>query len=292
MCELLGMSASYEVDLDTSLSLLRPRGGEICANADGWGVAHYEGNAARVLKEAKPASRSPLFAALRSRDFASHTVLAHVRKANPTAIGRQFSNTHPFERELSGRSWVFAHNGRLPGIEDQPLIGFRPIGATDSEHAFCTLLDTARDYLSEDGAITDVGLMLGRLARKVSTINEYGEFNFLLSNGEDLIVHAHTYLHAVERQCRVEENEQTVVLIATHPLTDDEAWACLLPNSLSIFRNGKLIAQQSTDGQASDDAWQRQRCEAEVVTQLRHEAEARWMKLRPDLDDGMYYESG
>lgn len=205
MCELLGMSASYEADLNASLSLQRPRGGEICPYADGWSVALYDGKAARVFKEPKPASQSSYFSVLRGREFASHTVLAHIRKANPPEAGRQFSNTHPFERELVGRSWVFAHNGKLRGIEEQPLIGFHPIGETDSEHAFCMLLDTARDYLSESGEFEDVGLTLDRLARKTSAINEYGEFNFLLSDGEHLFGHAHTYLHALERQCRAEE---------------------------------------------------------------------------------------
>lgn len=41
-----------------------------------------------------------------------------------------------------------------------------------------------------------------------------------------------------------------------------------------------------------DQAWQRQRAEADVVKQLRHDAEARWTKLYTELGDGMNYESG
>jgi len=41
MCELLGMSARQPTDLSHSLSLLRPRGGEIGPHADGWGVAFF-----------------------------------------------------------------------------------------------------------------------------------------------------------------------------------------------------------------------------------------------------------
>ncbi len=40
------------------------------------------------------------------------------------------------------------------------------------------------------------------------------------------------------------------------------------------------------------EAWQSQRTQAATVKQRRHEAEARWAKLRPELDDGRYYESG
>jgi len=39
---------------------------------------------------------------------------------------------------------LFAHNGMLPGIETNALFPthrFRRIGETDSEHAFCALLE-------------------------------------------------------------------------------------------------------------------------------------------------------
>lgn len=37
MCELFGMSARHPTDVNHSLALLRPRGGEIGPHADGWG---------------------------------------------------------------------------------------------------------------------------------------------------------------------------------------------------------------------------------------------------------------
>ncbi len=58
MCELLGMSARNPTDVNHSLALLRPRGGELGPHADGWGVAFYEGRAARVFKEPIPAAES------------------------------------------------------------------------------------------------------------------------------------------------------------------------------------------------------------------------------------------
>jgi glutamine amidotransferase len=50
-------------------------------------------------------------------------------------------NTHPFTRELWGRYWTFAHNGQLTGYKRLPTGRHRPVGDTDSEHAFCWLLD-------------------------------------------------------------------------------------------------------------------------------------------------------
>lgn len=292
MYELMAMSANCEAELDLSLSLLRPRGCEIGSHSDGWGVAFYEGNAARIFKEPKPVSRSTIFSALRGREFASPTVLAHIRKANSSAVRQQFSDTHPFERELAGRSWVFAHNGQLTEIEEQPLVAFHPIGKTSSEHAFCLLLDTVRDFVSDDGLIHDVELTLDRLSKKVSAINDHGEFNFVLSNGQYLFVHTHTYVHALERRCQVGQTDQSVLLIATYPLSEAEAWTCLSPNSLSAFRDGRLIAEQPTASAATSEAWQRRRCEAETVARFLQEGEASWAKLRAGHDEGMYYESG
>lgn len=144
MCELLGMSARHLTDVDHSLALLRPRGGEIGPHADGWGVAFYEGRDARIFKEPVPASESRCLAFIADYNYRSNMFIGHIGKANPPNIGRASANTHPFSRELSGRSWVFAHNGKLPGLKENSgftLGRFQPIGETDSEHAFCYLLD-------------------------------------------------------------------------------------------------------------------------------------------------------
>jgi predicted glutamine amidotransferase len=43
-------------------------------------------------------------------------------------------------RELWGRYWVFAHNGDLKGFHPRLHGAFRPVGDTDSERAFCWLM--------------------------------------------------------------------------------------------------------------------------------------------------------
>ena len=50
MCELFGMSARRPTDVNRSLALLRPRGGEVGPHSDGWGLAFYEGKAARIFQ--------------------------------------------------------------------------------------------------------------------------------------------------------------------------------------------------------------------------------------------------
>ena len=54
MCELLAMSANQPAEVGRYLSRLIPRGGRTGPHADGWGVAYYEGRAARIFKGVRP----------------------------------------------------------------------------------------------------------------------------------------------------------------------------------------------------------------------------------------------
>jgi len=239
MCELLGMSARHSTDVNHSLALLRPRGGEIGPHADGWGVAFYEGRAARVFKEPLPASESRCLAFIAEYDYRSTIVIGHIRKANPPEFGRTSANTHPFSRELGGRSRVFAHNGKLPGVKEDPRFAlgrFRPIGDTDSEHAFCFLLD--RIARAGDGRLLDAGKLVAVLREPVAALGELGELNLLMSDGVHVVAFANTKLHRVVRTCVERECRQQVVVLATTPLTD-EAWEPLEPDSLHVFVDGE-----------------------------------------------------
>lgn len=245
MCELFGMSARSPTDVDRSLSLLRPRGGEIGPHADGWGVAFYEGRAARVFKEPIPAAESRCLAFIGDYGFRAHTVVGHIRRANPAAFGRSAANTHPFERELGGRSWVFAHNGKLEGLDEVVAPAprrFHPIGETDSERAFCLLLDVVAARCEETAPSAEE--IATAIAPVVETLAGLGEFNFLLSDGAHLFAHAHTRLSAVERACDEAGCRQKVTLLATAPLTD-EAWRPL--TGLHVFAAGDEVSGPWSD---------------------------------------------
>jgi glutamine amidotransferase len=244
MCELFAMSASEPTDVNHSLALLRPRGGDIGPHADGWGVAFYEGRAARIFKEPVPAAQSRCLAFISEYDFQSETVIAHIRKANPAHFGRASANTHPFEREWNGQSWVFAHNGKLPGLaarHGSVPRRFQPLGDTDSELAFCLLLDAIAAAGAPARAPLSAVDIAARIAPLVTRLAALGEFNFVLSNGTNLIVHAHTRLHALSRACTSCVGQRRVILLATSPLTD-EPWTPLPPGSLHAYAGGREIA--------------------------------------------------
>ena len=243
MCELFAMSARHATDVNHSLALLRPRGGAIGPHADGWGVAFFEGRAARVFKEPIPACESRCLAFIADYDFQSATVIGHIRKANPSHVGRASANTHPFERELGGRSWVFAHNGKLPGLGDEPGLApdrFLPIGETDSEYAFCLLLDAIAQ--GGDAGAASPRRLVETIAPVVGRLAGLGEFNFMLSDGEHLVAHAHSRLHGLRRSCNQGGCRQRVVLLATSPLSD-ETWHPITPGSLLVFARGEEVAR-------------------------------------------------
>ncbi len=245
MCELFGMSARYPTNVNHSLALLRPRGGQIGPHADGWGVAFYEGRAARIFKEPTPAAESRCLAFIAENDYQSSVVIGHIRKANPAKVGRTAANTHPFSRELGGRSWVFAHNGKLPGIREDPRFAlgrFQPIGETDSEHAFCFLLnqiaEASKDHWLEAEALAMV------LHAPLLALSELGILNLLLSDGSHLLAFANTNLHQIQRVCMEHECNQRVILLATAPLTA-ESWVALPSAQLDIFVHGELVVSRA-----------------------------------------------
>ena len=115
MCELFALSATRSVDIALSFTELARHGGDMGLSADGWGVAYYEDNDAVVLREPRAAARSPWVRCIVDYPFHSQSVVAHIRKATQGEISLR--NTQPFQRELGGRSHVFAHNGNLHNIE-------------------------------------------------------------------------------------------------------------------------------------------------------------------------------
>src|SRR4029077_10431799 len=68
--------------------------------------------------------------------------VAHVRRK--TRGRASLENTHPFKRVLWGRHFTFAHNGTLPNNTRPRLRAEHPVGETDSEHAFCWMIEQLR----------------------------------------------------------------------------------------------------------------------------------------------------
>lgn len=245
MCELFGLSANRRTDFAVSLSRFRKRGGGTADNPDGWGLAYREQGVFVLHKEPGPAARSARLLQL-CDTIRSDLVVAHVRKANPLTA-TTLDNTHPFTRSCCGRRWVFAHNGKLSELTEpgkpHSSATCEPIGNTDSEHAFCYLMNQIAARFSADVA-PDGCWWLRQLGELSQLVSSHGRFNFLMSDGTYLIAYGHDRLHSLERRC----HGLRLVFVATEPLTQDEIWKPFAPGELRVYRGGRASHPASEAG--------------------------------------------
>jgi predicted glutamine amidotransferase len=253
VCQLLGMNCNTPTDICFSFEGFRSRGGLTDVHRDGWGIAFFEGAGCRVFLDAQPSVDSPVAELVRRYPIHSMNVIAHIRKATQGVVALE--NTHPFMRELWGRYWIFAHNGNLLNFTPDLDGNFVPVGNTDSESAFCFILQSLRNRFAKQPAQDELFAAMRELAGDIAS---HGEFNFLLSNGDFLFAHCATKLSYIIRQApfsvahltdqdisidfsAVTTDNDRVALIATTPLTDNEQWTALQPGSLAMFVNGALM---------------------------------------------------
>ena len=268
MCELLGMSSNASATVNFSLPKLAEHGAASGTYNDGWGVGYYEGQDVRLIKEATPVADSDWVRFIASHDLRSPLIIAHTRRA--TRGTRSYQNAQPFIRELAGRVHLFAHNGDLPGIfkstEFQPK-QFSPIGETDSERAFCVLLDRMASIWKARTGTPTVQKRLLIVSTFASDLRAMGPANFLYSDGDVLFAHGHRRKHAntgkveapglvsLQRQCQQDEtgfiasglsirgDNQHMTLFASVPLTN-EHWKPLAEGELVAVSRGQLVARQ------------------------------------------------
>ena len=247
MCQLLGMNANTPTDVMFSFTGFATRAEE---HKDGFGIAFFEGAGVRLMVDAQSARLSPVAQMVSHYPIKSQHIVAHIRKATQGRVS--LANTHPFVRELWGRYWVFAHNGDLKGFAPRLHGAFRPVGETDSERAFCWLMQE----LAKAHASVPTTLELTATLRELAPLPAaHGSFNFTLSNGQALWAHCSTNLHHIVRQhpftrASLQDDDVTVdfaahtsasdrvAVIVTEPLTKDEAWTAFASGELRVFVDG------------------------------------------------------
>lgn len=256
MCELLGMECNVPTDIVFSFTGFALRGGKTGPHADGWGLSLYDGRYARSFLEPTPAHDSRMAAYIRDNPIKTLLAIAHVRKK--TRGPATLRNTHPFQRTMWGRHWVFAHNGTLPYIRRRKLRSEHPLGETDSEHAFCWMMERLRAAFP-DGYPRERRRLWDKVAQLGGELGRDGKFNFLLADGRHLFARCGTKLSHIVRQApfgratlsdaemqidfsAVTSAKDRVAVVATTPLTCDETWQIGKPGDLWIFNGGKLRA--------------------------------------------------
>lgn len=260
MCELLALNANTPTDMGFSFRGLSRRGGASGEHADGWGLASFtpEGHGLTLLREEAPAAFSALADQLADRSPKALVSIAHIRKATRGVVALE--NCHPFSRSWSGQTWVFAHNGDLQGtipLGDR----YRPFGSTDSEAAFCWILEELDRAGVEP---TNACAVFQQLHRCAATLAERGTFNALISNGHWLFATATSRLHWLTRRapfCKatladpplqvdfsaLTTAKDVVTILSTEPLTTDEHWQPFQAGESLLLKAGEVI-QRSRHG--------------------------------------------
>ena len=251
MCQLLGMNCNTPTDICFSFEGFTARGGETDVHKDGWGIAFFEERGCRVFMDSKATVESPVADMVRRYPIHSKNVIAHIRKATQGKVALE--NTHPFMRELWGRYFLFAHNGNLVDFHPRLSGSFLPVGDTDSERAFCFILDRLRERSPlQQPPLPELHHLLEELTAEIRV---HGDFNYLLSNGDALFAHCATRLsyivrrapfataHLMDRDVNIDFAQVTtpddrVAVIATIPLTDNETWTAIEPGQLVLFVDG------------------------------------------------------
>lgn len=254
MCELLGMSANVPTDICFSFTGLAQRGGKTGPHSDGWGITFYKGKGCRSFRDSVSCYESRVADLVQQYPIKSCSVISHIRQANRGEVCLE--NTHPFTRELWGMNWTFAHNGQLDRHDDLETGFYLPIGETDSERAFCWFLHRIREQFPEQPE--DPEALFRFIGTLCDRMRERGVFNMLLTNGEYMMAYCSNNLHWITRRApfgeahlidaevAVDFRKETtlndvVSVIATRPLTDNEAWNKMETGEFRVFQYGELL---------------------------------------------------
>lgn len=173
----------------------------------------------------------------------------------------------PSHGSLAGRMHVFAHNGDLTGIERSVNLAFdryRPVGTTDSENAFCALLERIGELWNASSLPPLLDKRLSVVSQFAPDLRKLGPANFLYADGETPFAHGHRRiepatgdvtppgLFLLSRRCAdadepihaggvsVAPGFQEDLLIASVALTD-ENWRPFAEGELVAVSSGHLI---------------------------------------------------
>lgn len=244
----------------------------------GWGIGYYQGGEAYIIKSEAAAADCERFR--RAADqVASHTLVAHVRKATVGAVSPV--NTHPFR---NGR-WVFAHNGTIHGFDElAPWIAeqtptelrARRLGSTDTEALFFFLLGRlqAAGIDAEGVRPVDVALAGKALVETVVQLREVAlergvelpVANFLLTNGAVFVAHRdgrELFFATQKSSCRDSEtcaepqkpcllrsrphDQVNHLLVASERIGDEDIWE-ELPNRSVVTLSAEFRLQITSYG--------------------------------------------
>jgi len=284
-CQLLGMNCATPTDFTFSFKGFLQRGGETDIHRDGWGVLIYEGEGSgvRMFHGTEQASTSPMANFLSSHPIRTLNMMSHIRYATVGDV--ELSNVHPFSREMWGINWAFSMNGDIPMFKrdrnaklealdpnNSPCKDeryYHPIGSTDSEAAFCAILNALRVQFQHLPSLPVLKDVLQKLCNEIIDEDPDGTImNFILTCGPNTLwvyswpgsrpgsdvwngLFYTTREYPFTDNCQLSDidysvdfastnkEDNCVSVIATKPLTKNEEWVEMSKGELIVFDQGK-----------------------------------------------------
>jgi predicted glutamine amidotransferase len=167
-------------------------------------------------------------------------------------------------REMGGRMHLFAHNGGFDAIASSFAASghrFHPVGETDSEMAFCLLLERLAP-LWKATAVPSLKDRLAVVTEFAAEMRPLGIANFLYSDGEFVFGHGHRRTQAdgivapPGLWCRhrhragtpappgvaitADDGDQEITLLASVPVTEGD-WRPLGEGEIVVVAAGELV---------------------------------------------------
>jgi predicted glutamine amidotransferase len=219
-------------------------------------MAMYRDTNVWTLHDPSPSADSDIAEVISNTSLKCDIVISHIRQANVGAVC--LLNTHPFSRLLWDKTWSYAHNGQLEDAIALPITLYHPLGHTDSERAFCWIIEQLQARLGEsEPSLDEISTILSELALQLKS---RGVFNMMLSDGVRLYCFCTTKLHWITRRApfkkatlsdedviidfkEVTTDKDVVTVIATQPLTHDETWQQMEEGELCVFEGGEVVCQ-------------------------------------------------
>jgi transglutaminase-like putative cysteine protease/predicted glutamine amidotransferase len=180
---LLAMSFEGELAPSFDLTCLQP-GQEL---PDGWGLGYYPGGepSAVVLKEPAPPPGSLRGTLAKAWEhLESSLFVMHIRAARWGA--NTDANTQPFVRTWGRRDWMIGHSGSLARRPPDDRGLFEPVGSTDTEQVFCTLLSRFAEHGWRSLQDADLAVVRDWL----DVLDDDGGLTIALTDGRDLLIYA------------------------------------------------------------------------------------------------------
>ena len=237
----------------------------------GWGFSWYPNDhqAAIVMKD--PLARNTNILMDTMSDWSTFRSTMFLGKVRGAAKGYTHHETQPFSRSFAGKDWLFTHKGNLnkdalSELQTSKSRFLEPVGKTDSEIAFCILLN----WLFESRSVSDFNIP-DQKARKLSDCSPetiYGWFkqldplggaDMMLTDGISLVCfhgtgsHHQMYYNRTRPHGLCYDSEsatlsfpdprdtyRTGLMITTIPFSDGQ-WTQMQAGQMIICRRGMII---------------------------------------------------